>query len=113
MKRMLTTALLASALVLVLTGPAAARGGLTAEQLGNAGWQCFPVPGLGIHCMPPGVSWGDRHIQLLYFDEQTGEFAGTETLVRVDAFRGNRQCPTEPNGYFFIPPLGYYACHRN
>ena len=113
MKRLLATALLTSALLLSLAGPAAAQGGLTADRLADAGWDCFPVPGLGVHCMPPGVEWGDRHVQLLYFDEATGEFAGTETLVRADAFRGNRQCPTEDLGWFFIPPLGYYACHRN
>jgi hypothetical protein len=63
--------------------------------------------------MAPGAAFGDRHIQLLYFDEATGQYAGTESLVRADAFGGNRQCPTEPHGYFFIPPVGYYACHRN
>ena len=52
-------------------------------------------------------------LESIYFDEQTGEFAGTETLLRADAFRGNRQCPTESGGWFFIPPLGYYGCHRN
>jgi len=113
MRRTALIVLATAALMIALVSPAAARGGLSSAQLEDAGWECFPVPGLGIHCTPPGVSFGDRHVQILYFDEATGEFAGTETLVRADAFSGNRQCPTEPEGYFFIPPLGYYACHRN
>lgn len=112
MRRSLSILLATVALTLALVAPAAAKG-VSAEQLEQAGWHCFPVQGLGVHCMAPGVEWEDRHIQLLYFDEQTGKFAGTETLLRADAFKGNRQCPTEPGGWFFIPPLGYYGCHRN
>jgi hypothetical protein len=112
MRRGLVILVAALTLTVAMAAPVAARG-VTAERLADAGWDCFPVPGLGVHCMPPGVDWGDRQIQLLYFDETTGEFAGTETLVRADAFQGNRQCPTETGGWFFIPPLGYYGCHRN
>jgi hypothetical protein len=112
MRRVLLALVVSGLLAAAFASPVSASG-LTPDRLTEAGWDCFPVPGLGIHCMAPGKSWGDRQIQLLYFDEQTGKFAGTETLVRADAFRGNRQCPTEPGGWFFIPPLGYYGCHRN
>ena len=112
MRRLFLSMLLVAALAALAAGPAAARG-LTAEQLADSGWTCFPVPGLGVHCMQPSKQFGDRQIQLLYFDEQTGRFAGTETLVRSDVFQAGRQCPTEPGGWFFIPDIGYYGCHRN
>jgi hypothetical protein len=114
MRRFVGSLLLTGLLVAATVGPAAANG-LTPERLSSAGWDCFPVPGLGVHCMPPGTEWGDRHIQLLYFDEATGAYAGTESLVRADAFKGNRQCRTDPSGGWIdlVAAVGYYACHRN
>jgi hypothetical protein len=116
MRRFFASLLVTGALAAALAGPATA-GGSSPAQLAAAGWDCFNVPGLGVHCMPPGQSWGDRTIQLLYFDTSDPEatsapFLGTESLVRADAFRGNRQCPTENGGWFLIAELGYYACHR-
>ncbi|MDP8904490.1 MAG: hypothetical protein M3N29_04125 [Chloroflexota bacterium] len=102
-----------SALALVLAAPVSARG-LTADQLEDAGWFCFPVRGLGVHCMPPGVEFGDRHVQLLYFDGAGMEFKGVESLVRADAFKGNRQCRTDPSGgWLDLTGIGYWGCHRN
>jgi hypothetical protein len=39
----------------LLVGPVAA-GGVNPAQLSKAGWSCFDVPNLGVHCSPPGVS---------------------------------------------------------
>ncbi|HVM29766.1 MAG TPA: hypothetical protein VM305_03220 [Candidatus Limnocylindrales bacterium] len=114
MRKLISSMLVTGLLVAALAGPAAGRG-LTAERLTEAGWYCFPVNTLGVHCMPPGTAWGDRHIQLLYFDHETRVYAGTESLVRADAFKGNRQCRTDPSGGWLdlVAAIGYYACHRN
>jgi len=62
-------------------------GGLSPKQLGDAGWTCFNVPGLGVHCAPPGQAWPPTEpvVQLLYFFNTTDpsssvpDFTGTET----------------------------------
>lgn len=115
MRRFLGALFLVVGLTLAFAAPVAAR---SPALLDAHGWDCFDVPGLGVHCMPPGIEWGDRHIQLLYFDTSDvtstdAQFLGTETLLRADAFKGNRQCPTEPAGWGFPPGLGYFTCHRN
>jgi hypothetical protein len=126
MKRLLISVLAIAALAL----PAAAlstSGGLSPKQLSDAGWTCFNVPGLGVHCAPPGQPFpptGQPHVQLLYFFHTTDpnstvpDFTGTETLIRADLYQGE-PCPTEPGpngGYTYLPdigiPLNYYACHR-
>jgi hypothetical protein len=116
MRRFILLMLVVGALLAAMAGPAAAN---SPARLSEAGWDCFDVPGLGVHCMPPGVQWGDPHIQLLYFDTSDptateAEFLGTESLVRKDAFKGNRQCRTDPSGgWLDLGELGYFACHRN
>ena len=123
--RRVTIALLAIALLLPLTATAQRRGGLSPKQLNDQGWLCFNVPGLGVHCVPPGQEWPPTSptVQLLYFFNTTDpesdvpDFTGTETLLREDFYRG-QPCPTEASGqYVFLGDLGggvnYYACHRN
>jgi hypothetical protein len=96
-------------------------GGLSPKQLSDSGWTCFDVPGLGVHCAPPG-KWPptDPSVQLLYFfnthdpNSDVPDFTGTETLRRSDLFN-DQPCPTEPSGtYTDLSGLGldYFACHR-
>jgi len=97
-------------------------GGLSPKQLGDAGWTCFNVPGLGVHCAPPGQAWPPTEpvVQLLYFFNTTDpsssvpDFTGTETLIRADIFNG-QPCPTQPGeSYTDLSSLGlnYWGCHH-
>jgi hypothetical protein len=116
MRQFFLAVTVAAVAALAIAVPGSANG-LTAGQLEAAGWTCFPVPDLGVHCAAPGQAWPPTApvVQLLYFDDTGTEFHGTETLVRNDVFqrRGKNVCPTEAEGWFFIPPLGYWGCHRN
>jgi hypothetical protein len=116
MRQLVLGVTIAAVAALAIAVPGSANG-LTAGQLEAAGWTCFPVSGLGIHCAAPGQAWPPTApvVQLLYFDDEGVVFKGTETLVRDDVFqrRGNNVCPTEAGGWFFVPPLGYWGCHRN
>lgn len=116
MKRFMVGAVVAALLVWPLAGAGNSEG-LTAAQLEAAGWTCFPVPGLGVHCAAPNQPFPPTGptAQLLYFDEDTGAFAGTESLVRADIFakRATAVCPTDPSGGWFQLPFGYWACHRS
>jgi hypothetical protein len=97
-------------------------GGLSPKQLGDAGWTCFNVPGLGVHCAAPGQAWPPTEpvVQLLYFFNTTDpsssvpDFTGTETLIRADIFNG-QPCPTQPGeSYTDLSSLGlnYWGCHH-
>ena len=109
----------ATVAALAVAVPASA-GGVTAAQLTQAGWTCFPVPGLGIHCAQPGQASPPTGptVQLVYFDDAGLELQGTETLVRDDIFqrRASLACPHEPTGGWFpltLPTGTYWACHRS
>jgi hypothetical protein len=125
MRRFMIPLVAAVALALPLAA-ASQAGGLSPKQLNDHGWTCFNVPGLGVHCAPPGKAWPPtaRTVQLLYFfntidpTSDVPDFTGTETLIRSDAFHG-QPCPTEPSGEFgFLGNLGfaggptYWGCHR-
>ena len=117
------TALVLPAIVAVVLAPMAigGQGGLSAAQLNSQGWTCFNVPGLGVHCSPPGQEWPPTgpHAQLLYFfnttnpNSTTPDFTGTETLTRNDLYNG-QPCPTQPGGQVYLGGLGlnYWACHK-
>lgn len=127
MRRFTISLVVAAALALSLAAVSqsgAAKGGLSPNQLNEHGWTCFNVPGLGVHCSPPGQHWPPTqpHAQLLYFFHTTDpssdvpDFTGTESLVRDDHFHG-QPCPTEPDGeYHLLGDLGggaeYWGCHR-
>jgi hypothetical protein len=90
------------------------------KSLGEAGWFCFNVPGLGVHCAPPGKFFGDKTIPLKYFDTddvnaENAVYLGTEILVHESIYNG-QPCPQEGLDQYFqvIAPGGlvYYACHR-
>jgi hypothetical protein len=127
MRRITISLVVAAALVLSLAAVSqsgARSGGLTPNQLNESGWTCFNVPGLGVHCSPPGKPFPPTgpQTQLLYFFNTTDpasevpDFTGTESLLRDDRFHG-QPCPTEPDGqYHFLGDLGggaaYWGCHR-
>ena len=117
MKRMLRALLLTSALILAVAAPAAAGGGINPAQLQRAGWTCFDVPELGVHCSPPGAPVGSRTASpLLYFFDTTdandaeAALTGTEQLLSPSVYNG-QPCPQE--GLDDWHNLGFaYACHH-
>ena len=118
MRRTLGIALVTTALVLTFAAPVAAGGGVNPAQLQKAGWTCFDVPELGVHCSPPGVSpAGSRNATpLLYFfdttnpNDATAKLTGTEQLLAPDVYNG-QPCPQE--GLDEWHNLGFaYACHH-
>ncbi len=127
MRRFTIPLVVAAALALSLatvSQSGAKSGGLSPSQLNEHGWTCFNVPGLGVHCSPPGKPWPPTqpNAQLLYFFNTTDptsdvpDFTGTESLRRDDFFHG-QPCPTEPSGEWgFLGDLGggaeYWGCHR-
>ena len=101
------------------TGGASAHG-VSPAGLVEAGWNCFDVPGLGVHCQPPGDSASSRTLTFLYFDTSDpsstdAPFLGTELLVRSDAYKG-QPCPQEGlDDYTDLSGGGlpYFACHHH
>ena len=100
-------------------GSASARGPSPA-QLGRAGWTCFDVPGLGVHCQSPGADASSATIPLLYFFDTTdpndpdAELTGTELLISTDLYHG-QPCPQEGlDDYTDLSGGGlpYFACHH-
>jgi hypothetical protein len=113
---MLLTAIMGSG-----TGVAEAHG-LSPAKLSRAGWTCFNVPGLGVHCQTPGSDASSASIPISVFDTSDpgathAEFLGTEILIRADLYHG-QPCPQEDHDeyhgldLFGDPAIDYYACHR-
>jgi len=117
-----TAVILTLALSLNLSGDASARGP-TPKRLGDAGWTCFNVPGLGVHCQPPGADASSATISFLYFSDtsnptdENADLTGTELLIRADLYHG-QPCPQEGTeewtglDLFGGPEVDYYACHH-
>jgi hypothetical protein len=121
MRRVLLVLFFVLALGAIAAAPASAKGPNPA-QLGKAGWTCFDVPSLGVHCLPPGKAFGDVSVPVLYFDTAdpnatNAPFKGTELLLRADHYHG-QPCPTEGIPHYHGLDLDgdgivdYYACHR-
>ena len=118
MRRSLVALLASGALMALLVGPVAA-GGVNPAQLSKAGWSCFDVPNLGVHCSPPGVSPIGSHnaTPLLYFfnttdpNETDTDFSGTEQILTAETYNG-QPCPQEGiEVWTNLGPLGF-ACHH-
>lgn len=114
MKRALRLLITTMAAVALAASPtAAADRGPTIAQLEAAGWSCFDVPGLGIHCAPPGgfLAGTGTAQNLLYFDPVTHEYAGTETLLMTSRDMSSRPCAGHQDGVWHN--LGFaWACHH-
>jgi hypothetical protein len=113
MRRFSLLCAVALVLALLVAAPSSSNA-VSPAQLTAAGWTCFPVPELGIHCSSPGQGWPPTgpSAQLLYFSDSTGAFLGTETLIRADVFNG-QPCPGQGGEWIdLVADLGYYGCHR-
>jgi hypothetical protein len=117
--------LMASVLLVVMAGPAAASTGV--ERMEKAGWTCIDFGPLGIHCFnaPSAALFagaGPTTVQARVFTvDQDGHetYHGTELLIRVDVFErnpnGERPCPQEGGHWHDLRPdfgLPYYGCHH-
>jgi hypothetical protein len=120
--RYLVIGLVAALAVFAVRGDTAQAHGISPAQLSDHGWNCFDVPGLGVHCQPPGDGSSSATLTFLYFDtsdpnDEDAPFLGTEILVRADLYNG-QPCPQEGlDEYtgldlFGGPEVDYYACHR-
>lgn len=91
-------------------------------DLGSQGWVCVNVPGLGVHCFPPGAFAAPASLPILVFDsddptDADAPFLGTELLIRADLYAG-QPCPAEGGQYALMLaadtglPADYRACHH-
>lgn len=117
MKRMLmlTTVALVMALMLTVGAGAAGAQGNNPAHLSEQGWNCFNVPGLGVHCESPGGSNSSETTPLKVYDTadpaaEEATFLGTEILVSPDLYAG-QPCPQ--NDLADYEDLGFArACHH-
>lgn len=90
----------------------ALAGGLTADQMTRAGFDCFPAgPNDWIHCLQ-NRHFGQPAIPVKVFSVDGSEFLGTEQLLREDVY-GEQPCPQDdldPWDPLAVP--GYRACHH-
>ena len=101
------------------SGVAEAHGNSPAKRV-NAGWTCFNVPDLGVHCFPPNKdpAADPASIPVLIFDTSDpgathAPFLGTEILIHHHLYHG-QPCPAGGlNEYEDLSGLGlpYFACH--
>lgn len=112
MKRALAVLALALGAVVPLGAAPASAAGPTVAQLENAGWDCFPVPGLGMHCARSGALSGKGSAQsILYFNGPGGAFSGQELLMFTDRDLSTRPCHGHADGVWH--DLGFaWACHH-
>ena len=102
-------------------------GGVTPDQLSNAGWTCIqPLadptrlicapPGLGLPPLPGTPAFADRgpSYELTVFASATGEFIGKQHLLRPDIYlKGTPPCPQQAGGkYIYIPRNDTWSCFR-
>lgn len=115
------------AVVLALPAGPSSAGGVTPDQLTNAGWTCVrPLAdptrvicapsGLGLPPLPGTPGFADRgpSYELMVFASATGEFIGTQHLLRPDVYlQGTPPCPQQPGGeYIYIPRNDTWSCFR-
>ena len=116
MKRLIIVSALAVAVLFALAIPASAHG-VSPAKLARAGWACEDVPGLGVHCFPPGTTFGSPSVSALVFGGTTdpadshASLTSTEILLRSDLYAG-QPCPGEDSDHWHALPFGYHACHH-
>lgn len=87
---------------------------LTADQLEDAGFTCFPSgPTEWIHCMDlDKLLAGKKSVPVKVFSVDGQEFLGTELLLHEDVYAG-QPCPTdELNLWEVVDGTPYLACHH-
>ena len=110
------TTLMVSLAVIGLFASGANAGGLTSNQLSEAGFDCFnagPITTNWIHCL--NLQQFDKPaVRVLVFTEDGSEFLGTEQLLRKDIYdRGRPPCPQDGLGSWDSESVeGYFACHH-
>ena len=110
-------------ILMIAVATASANGkGNTPGHLQDSGWACMNVPGLGVHCFPPGSEFGapSMPVKVYHTDDPSSysaEFLGTEILIRADIYNG-QPCPQSGlEEYDALDLTGdgitdYYACHH-
>ncbi len=102
MRRLGLALLTAVAITAIAVGSVSAKGPQPGH-LGEHGWTCFNVEGLGVHCAPPGRTWAppvEAATPLLYWFDTTdpsetdADFSGTEMLLPHALYHG-QPCPQE------------------
>ena len=104
-RRLLISLVAAAAITATTVGVASAKGPQPGH-LEDHGWTCRNVPGLGVHCAPPGKTWApppapvQEPLPLLYWFGTTdptdtdADFTGTEMLFPTTSWHP-RPCPQE------------------
>lgn len=97
----------------VFLAPADARGP-SYTKLEMHGWSCFPAgPFNWVHCVNPADTDFDRvAISVKVFDDETGDFLGTEQLIHELVYHG-QPCPQDGlEEYEIVEDTPYMACHH-
>ena len=125
------------AVVIALTAALCAAGGtavtakaerVTPGQLSAAGWTCIQPridptlmlcapPGVGLPPLPGTPGFEDRapSYEFLVFKYATGDFIGTQHLLRPDIYEhGTPPCPQQPGGeYVYNARNDLWSCTRS
>jgi hypothetical protein len=127
--RSLSVLILAAALAAAsATAVSAEAEGVTPSQLSAAGWTCIQPridptlmlcapPGAGLPPLPGTPAFADRapSFEFLVFKYATGDFIGTQHLLRPDIYEhGTPPCPQQPGGeYLYNPRNDLWSCLRS
>ncbi len=115
MKRLITTFVAMTALLMMAMAGSAAAGngnGVSPDKLQDAGWDCFPIP-LGIHCTQhlDGMQSGEATaVPVMVFEHGSEDFLGTELLIHEDVFN-QQPCPQDGGEYIKVAG-SFWACHH-
>jgi len=121
--RLIGLLVLIAVLIISVTSASAHGPGNNPASLGEAGWMCINVPGLGVHCFAPGAFSSASSVPVKVFDTtdpgaEHAKFLGTELLILDDLYSG-QPCPQGGGDeYDLIPaspqtfPVDYRACHH-
>jgi hypothetical protein len=106
---------------------AAKAEGIAPSRLSAAGWTCIQPridptltlcapPGVGLPPLPGAPGFEDRapSYEVLVFEAATGDFIGTQHLLRPDIYaHGTPPCPQQPGGeYVYNPRNELWSCLR-
>jgi hypothetical protein len=110
------------------TAVMASAEGVTPTHLSAVGWTCIQPrvdptlvlcapPGGGLPPLPgtPGFENRAPAYEFLVFEYATGNFIGTQHLLRPDIYeRGKPPCPQQPGGeYFYNARNDLWSCTRS